>query len=136
MLHRNLRSLPYVAILLIAQTTEVLGDGSKVNGLVYKDRISQASHTVDLEGIFVQIGLLPNTEWLKGTVDLSARGEIVINDRGETSVPGVFAAGDATTVPYKQIVIAMGAGSTAALSAFDHLMRLPVEKKDKVAEAA
>jgi len=135
-LQRKLRSLPNVAILLNAQTTEVLGDGQKVNGLVYTDRVSGNTHTVDLEGIFVQIGLLPNTEWLKGTVELSARGEIVINDRGETSVPGVFAAGDATTVPYKQIVIAMGAGSTAALSAFDHLMRLPVTDKARVTEAA
>ncbi len=125
-LQRKLRSLPNVAIVVNAQTTEVRGDGQRVDGLVYKDRVSGTMHTVELEGIFVQIGLLPNTEWLKGTVDLSARGEIVINDRGETSVPGVFAAGDATTVPYKQIVIAMGAGATAALSAFDHLMRLPV----------
>ncbi|HET6432166.1 alkyl hydroperoxide reductase subunit F [Dyella sp.] len=135
-LQRKLRSLPNVAILLNAQTTEVLGDGQKVNGLVYTDRVSGNTHTVELEGIFVQIGLLPNTEWLKGTLELSARGEIVINDRGETSLPGVFAAGDATTVPYKQIVIAMGAGSTAALSAFDHLMRLPVAAKDNVAQAA
>ena len=135
-LQRKLRSLPNVAILLNAQTTEVLGDGQKVNGLVYTDRVSGNTHTVELEGIFVQIGLLPNTEWLKGTVELSVRGEIVINDRGETSVPGVFAAGDATTVPYKQIVIAMGAGSTAALSAFDHLMRLPVQAKNSVSEAA
>ncbi|MBU6246424.1 MAG: alkyl hydroperoxide reductase subunit F [Xanthomonadaceae bacterium] len=135
-LQRKLRSLPNVAILVNAQTTEVLGDGQKVNGLVYTDRVSGNTHTVDLEGIFVQIGLLPNTEWLKGTVELSARGEIVINDRGETSVPGVYAAGDATTVPYKQIVIAMGAGSTAALSAFDHLMRLPVAEREKVTEAA
>ncbi|HEX5306219.1 MAG TPA: alkyl hydroperoxide reductase subunit F [Dyella sp.] len=134
-LQRKLRSLSNVAILLNAQTTEVLGDGQKVNGLVYKDRVSGNTHTVELEGIFVQIGLLPNTEWLKGTVELSARGEIVINDRGETSVPGVFAAGDATTVPYKQIVIAMGAGSTAALSAFDHLMRLPVEAKQQAVAA-
>ncbi|MGN6738390.1 alkyl hydroperoxide reductase subunit F [Dyella sp.] len=134
-LQRKLRSLPNVAILLNAQTTEVFGDGQKVNGLTYKDRISGNTHTVDLEGIFVQIGLLPNTEWLKGTVKLSARGEIVIDDRGETSVPGVYAAGDATTVPYKQIVIAMGAGSTAALSAFDHLMRLPVTRLEQVAEA-
>ncbi|MFK2903708.1 alkyl hydroperoxide reductase subunit F [Dyella ginsengisoli] len=134
-LQRKLRSLPNVAILVNAQTTEVLGDAQKVNGLVYKDRVSGNTHTVDLEGIFVQIGLLPNTEWLKGTVELSARGEIVINDRGETSVPGVFAAGDATTVPYKQIVIAMGAGSTAALSAFDHLMRLPVQAKQQTVAA-
>jgi NADH-dependent peroxiredoxin subunit F len=74
-------------------------------------------------GIFVQIGLLPNTEWLQGAVELSPRGEVEIDDRGQTSVPGVFAAGDCTTVPYKQIVIAMGAGATASLSAFDHLIR-------------
>jgi alkyl hydroperoxide reductase subunit F len=93
-------------------------------------------HTLELEGIFVQIGLLPNTEWLKGTLELSPRGEIVIDERGQTSLPGVFAAGDATTVPYKQIVIAMGAGSTAALSAFDHLIRSPVvaaKKEEAVA---
>ena len=122
-LQRKLRSLPNVDIKVSAQTTEVLGDGQKVNALVYKDRESGESRTVELAGVFVQIGLLPNTEWLKGMVELSPRGEIVIDDRGATSVPGVFAAGDATTVPYKQIVIAMGAGSTAALSAFDHLIR-------------
>ena len=122
-LQRKLRSLPNVDILLNAQTTEVRGDGQKVTGLVYKDRTSETLQDIDLEGIFVQIGLLPNTEWLKGTVELSERGEIVIDDRGQTSVRGVFAAGDATTVPYKQIVVAMGAGSTAALSAFDHLIR-------------
>ncbi len=122
-LQRKLRSLPNVDVLVSAQSTEVLGDGQKVNALVYKDRESGESHTIELAGVFVQIGLLPNTEWLKGAVALSPRGEIVIDDRGATSVPGVFAAGDATTVPYKQIVIAMGAGSTAALSAFDHLIR-------------
>ena len=102
------------------------GDGSKVSALVYTDRDSGESKHIELEGIFVQIGLLPNTEWLKGTIDLSARGEIVIDDRGQTSMPGVFAAGDCTTVPYKQIVIALGAGATAALGAFDHLIRTPV----------
>ena len=122
-LQRKLRSLPNVDVLLNAQTTEVVGDGQKATGLVYRDRATGESHTIELAGIFVQIGLLPNTEWLKGSVELSARGEIVIDDRGQTSVPGVFAAGDATTVPYKQIVIAVGAGSTAALSAFDHLIR-------------
>ena len=122
-LQRKLRSLPNVDVLVSAQTTEVLGDGQKVNALVYKDRNSGESRTVELAGVFVQIGLLPNTEWLKGAVELSPRGEIVIDERGATSVPGVFAAGDATTVPYKQIVIAMGAGCTAALSAFDHLIR-------------
>ncbi len=122
-LQRKLRSLPNVNVIVSAQTTEVTGDGNKVNGLVYKDRHGGELHTIELEGIFVQIGLLPNTEWLKGVVKLSNRGEIEIDARGQTSVPGVFAAGDATTVPYKQIVIATGAGSTAALSAFDHLIR-------------
>ncbi len=122
-LQRKLRSLPNVKIIVSAQTTEVTGDGQKVNGLVYKDRTSGASQTIELEGIFVQIGLLPNSEWLKGTIALSPRGEIEVDVRGQTSVPGVFAAGDVTTVPYKQIVIAMGEGSKAALSAFDHLIR-------------
>ncbi|MGP1665517.1 MAG: alkyl hydroperoxide reductase subunit F, partial [Rhodanobacter sp.] len=122
-LQRKLRSMPNVDILVSAQSTEVLGDGQRVSGLVYKDRTDGIMHSVELEGIFVQIGLLPNTEWLKGTLELSPRGEIVIDERGQTSLPGVFAAGDATTVPYKQIIIAMGAGSTAALSAFDHLIR-------------
>ena len=122
-LQRKLRSLPNVDIIVSALTTEVLGDGDKVTGLVYTDRTSDTSHTVELEGIFVQIGLLPNTEWLQGTVELSPRGEVMIDDHGRTSVPGVFAAGDCTTVPFKQIVIAMGAGATASLSAFDHLIR-------------
>ncbi|MET0328849.1 MAG: alkyl hydroperoxide reductase subunit F, partial [Luteimonas sp.] len=125
-LQRKVRSLSNVRIVTGAQTTEVTGDGAKVNGLVYKDRAGGDSHRVELEGVFVQIGLLPNTEWLQGVVDLSPRGEIVVDDRGQTSVPGVFAAGDATTVPYKQIVIAMGQGAAAALSAFDHLIRVPV----------
>ncbi len=123
-LQRKLRSLPNVDVILGALTTEVLGDGAKVTGLTYDDRASGASHRLELDGIFVQIGLLPNTEWLKGAVELSPRGEIVIDERGATSAPGVFAAGDCTTVTYKQIVIALGAGSTAALSAFDHLIRV------------
>jgi alkyl hydroperoxide reductase subunit F len=125
-LQRKLRSLPNATVIVHALTTEVVGDGEKVTGLVYEDRSSSEVHTVDLDGVFVQIGLLPNTGWLEGAVERSPRGEIVIDGRGETSVPGVFAAGDCTTVPYKQIVIAMGAGSTAALSAFDHLIRTPV----------
>jgi alkyl hydroperoxide reductase subunit F len=134
-LQRKLRSLANVKIILSALSTEVHGDGSKVNGLSYTDRTNDASHTIELEGIFVQIGLLPNTEWLKGTVDLSPRGEIIVDDRGQTSVPGVFAAGDATTVPFKQIVIAMGEGSKAALSAFDHLIRTSAPAETPVAEA-
>jgi len=122
-LQRKLRSLRNVKVLVNAQTTEVLGDGRKVTGLAWTDRSTSESHRLELEGIFVQIGLLPNTEWLKDVLELSPRGEIVIDDHGRTSVPGVLAAGDATTVPYKQIIIAMGAGSTAALSAFDHLIR-------------
>ncbi len=122
-LQKKLASLGNVEVITSAATTEVVGDGTKVTGLSYQDRDSDTARKVDLDGVFVQIGLVPITEWLEGTVELTERGEIVIDDRGRTSVPGVFAAGDATTVPYKQIVIALGAGSTAALSAFDHLIR-------------
>ncbi len=122
----KLKSLPNVTIITHAQTTEITGDGSKVNGIRYKDRVSGVEHHVELEGIFVQIGLVPNTEWLKGTVELSRFGEIVVDAKGHTNVPGVFAAGDCTTVPYKQIVIAAGEGAKAALSAFDYLIRTPM----------
>ncbi len=126
-LQRKLRSLPNVTVITSAQTTEIHGDGKRVIGLSYKDRQGGESHRVELEGVFIQIGLVPNTEWLKGTVELSKHGEIVVDARGQTSVPGVFAAGDATTVPYKQIIIAAGDGAKAALSAFDHLIRSSVE---------
>ena len=122
-LQRKLRSLLNVRVVVSAQTTEVHGANGKVDGLSYKDRSTGELHRIDLEGVFVQIGLLPNTEWLKGTVALSSRGEIEVDARGQTSLPGVFAAGDATTVPYKQIIIAMGEGSKAALGAFDYLIR-------------
>ena len=125
-LQRKLASLPNVTTILNAQTTEVTGDGQKVNGLAYKDRGTGQEHRVELEGVFVQIGLVPNTEWLKGTLELSRHGEIVVDARGQTSVPGVFAAGDATTVPFKQIIIAAGDGAKAALGAFDHLIRSAV----------
>jgi len=133
-LQRKLASLPNVTILTRAQTTEVIGNDEKVTGLRYKDRQHDQEHVIALEGIFVQIGLVPNTEWLKGTLDLSPRGEIEINARGETSLPGVFAAGDVTTVPYKQIIIAMGEGSKAALSAFDHLIRTSAPAEDIAAQ--
>ncbi len=120
---RKLKSLANVTIHVNAQTTEITGDGQKVNGLGFKDRRSGETHRVELAGVFVQIGLVPNTEFLKGTVELSRYGEILIDERCATSVPGIYAAGDATTVPYKQIVIAAGEGSKAALSAFDHLIR-------------
>lgn len=121
---KKLNSLPNVTVHVNAQTTEITGDGSKVNGLNYKDRATEAVHHVELEGVFVQIGLVPNTEFLKGTIELSKFGEIVVDAKGLTNVPGIFAAGDATTVPYKQIIIAAGEGSKAALSAFDYLIRL------------
>jgi alkyl hydroperoxide reductase subunit F len=122
----KLKSLPNISIHCQAQTTEITGNGEKVNGLRYTDRASGQSHTVPLEGVFVQIGLVPNTEWLKGTVALSRHGEIQIDAKGATNLPGVYAAGDVTTVPFKQIVIAVGEGAKAALGAFDHLMRTPV----------
>ena len=121
-LQRKLYSLPNVTVIKSAQTTEVTGT-DKVNGLVYKDRKTEEVHRLELEGIFVQIGLLPNTDFLKGTLELTRFGEVIVDAKAQTSVPGVFAAGDCTTVPYKQIIIAMGEGSKAALSAFDHLIR-------------
>jgi NADH-dependent peroxiredoxin subunit F len=122
----KLESLPNVVVHTHAQTLEITGDGQKVEGLVWKDRANGEQYRVELAGVFVQIGLVPNTEWLKGTVELTQHGEIVIDDRCATSLPGVFAAGDVTTVPYKQIIIASGEGSKAALSAFDHLIRSPL----------
>ncbi|MDR2326839.1 MAG: alkyl hydroperoxide reductase subunit F [Acidovorax sp.] len=122
-LQKKLHSLPNVTVILNAQTTEVNGDGKKVTGITYKDRTNDEIKQIALEGIFVQIGLLPNTDWLKGVVNLTRFGEIEIDAKGHTNVPGVFAAGDCTNVPYKQIIIAAGAGATAALSAFDHLIR-------------
>jgi alkyl hydroperoxide reductase subunit F len=132
-LQRKLHSLPNVTVITSAQTTEVTGDGQKLTGLIYKDRKSGEAQTVELEGIFVQIGLLPNSEWLKDTVKLSPRGEVEVDAHGRTSVPGVFAAGDVTTVPFKQIVIAAGEGSKAALSAFDHLIRTSAPAEAKAA---
>ena len=125
-LQRKLASLPNVTTIVNAKTTEITGDGNRVDGLVYEDRACGASRRVELAGVFVQIGLVPNTEWLRGTVELSRHGEIMVDARGATSVPGVFAAGDATTVPFKQIIIAAGDGAKAALAAFDYLIRQPV----------
>lgn len=122
-LQNKLRSLPNVDIITSALSTEVVGDGEKVQALLYTDRNTDESHRIDLEGIFVQIGLVPNTEWLKGPLTLSPRGEIEIDAHNATNIPGVFAAGDVTTVPYKQIIVAMGEGTKAALSAFDHIIR-------------
>jgi len=137
-LQRKLRSLPNVAVHVNAQTTEITGDSSKVTGLAYLDRTNEQKHHLELEGVFVQIGLVPNTEWLKGTVALSKHGEIEVDAKGQTSVPGVFAAGDVTTVPFKQIVIAVGEGAKASLGAFDYLIRSSADSEEdvKVAEVA
>src|SRR5690606_40594611 len=113
-LQDKLNSLPNVTVITSALTTEVRGDGEKVTGLLHRDRNSDEVKSIALEGIFVQIGLLPNTDWLKGTLDLTPRGEIAVDARGQTSLPGVFAAGDVTTAPYKQIIIAMGEGAKAS----------------------
>ena len=121
---RKLHSLPNVTVVRNARTTEIHGDGSRVTALSYVDRATEAEHRIDIAGVFIQIGLVPVTAWLEGSgVERTRFGEIVVDARGQTSVPGVFAAGDATTSPYKQIIIAMGSGATAALSAFDHLIR-------------
>jgi alkyl hydroperoxide reductase subunit F len=122
-LQTKLATLSNVTVNTSAQSTEVLGDDSKVTGLVYIDRTSGDEKNIDLAGIFVQIGLLPNTDWLEGIVDLSEYGEVEVDDHARTSMEGVFAAGDVTTTPYKQITIAMGDGAKAALSAFDYLIR-------------
>ncbi|MGN4059319.1 alkyl hydroperoxide reductase subunit F, partial [Burkholderia gladioli] len=134
-LQRKLRSLKNVTVITSAQTTELLGDGQKLGSLVYLERETGETKRIDLEGVFVQIGLVPNTEWLKGTIELSKHGEIVVDARGATSIPGVFAAGDVTTVPYKQIVIAVGEGAKASLSAFDYLIRQDVEAPVAAGEA-
>lgn len=124
-LQKKLHSLSNVTVHTSAKTTEIKGDGRRVNGLTYEDRASGETRQLPLQGVFIQIGLVPNTEWLKGSpVELSPHGEIITDEHGMTSMPGIFAAGDATTVPYKQIIIAMGEGSRAALGAFDYLIRL------------
>jgi len=121
-LQKRLYSLSNVDVILNAQTTEVIGK-DKVNGMIYLDRKANEKKTIELEGIFIQIGLLPNTDFVKNTVDLSKFGEIMIDNHNQSSLPGLFAAGDVTTVPYKQIIIAMGEGAKASLGAFDYLIR-------------
>ena len=134
-LQKKMASMPNVTVIMSALTKEVLGANGKVNGLRYEDRTNKTEHTIELEGIFVQIGLLPNTDWLKGSIDLSKHGEVVVDAKGETSVPGVFAAGDCTTVPYKQIIIAMGEGAKASLGAFDYLIRSSVVETEEAVAA-
>ncbi len=124
----KLKSLPNVTIYTNSQTLEITGADGKVNGLKYKDRASNVEKTVPLEGVFIQIGLVPNTEFLGTTIERSKFGEILIDAKNHTNVAGIFGAGDCTTVPYKQIVIAASEGAKAALSAFDHLIRTPSPK--------
>ncbi|WP_024345389.1 alkyl hydroperoxide reductase subunit F [Lacrimispora indolis] len=121
-LQKRLFSLPNVTVIKNVQTKEITGT-DKVNGITYVERESGAVHHVELQGVFVQIGLAANTDWLGETVERNRIGEIVVDNRNATSVPGVFAAGDCTDSVYKQIVIAMGSGASAALSAFDYLIR-------------
>lgn len=130
-------SMKNIRIITMAQTTEVIGDGQRVSGLQYIDRKTDEKHSIELEGIFVQIGLIPNTDWLKESgIDLTKHGEIKIDAKGATNLPGVFGAGDATDVAYKQIIISMGAGATAGLSAFDYLIRTPKPVENEESEAA
>ncbi len=132
-LQSKARSMGNIDIITEAMTTEVVGDDSQVTGLNYTDRASGENKSLKLSGIFVQIGLVPNAEFLKGTLELNARGEIVTGPHGETSMPGVFAAGDVTTAPYKQIIIAMGSGANSALGAFDYLIRTPEPQEEQKA---
>ena len=118
----RLRTLKNVDVLVNVQTNEIYGS-DKVTHIKYMERVAKEEKQLDIEGIFIQIGLVPNTDWVNGTIELNKYGEIEINDHGATSLPGVFAAGDVTTVPYKQIIIAMGEGAKAALGAFDYLIR-------------
>lgn len=118
----KLKSMPNTSIITNARTQNILGDGQKVTSLEYEDRLNKEIKQIPVDGVFVQIGLVPNSAFLKETVELTPLGEIVIDNRARTSVPGIYAAGDVTTVPYKQIVIAMGEGAKAALTAFEDRM--------------
>jgi NADH-dependent peroxiredoxin subunit F len=120
---RNLQSKSNVKVITSARTTEVLGDGSKVHGLRYEDRKSKELADLSLDGVFVQIGLSPNSGVVADLVELNRFGEIVVDAKGRTSRPGIYAAGDVTTVPFKQIVVALGDGAKAALTAFEDRMR-------------
>lgn len=121
-LQKRLYSLPNVTVLKNVQTKEITGT-DKVNGISYIERDTEEVKHIELQGVFVQIGLVPNTDWLGETVDRTRFGEIVVNNHGATNVPGLFAAGDCTNSPYKQIIISMGSGANAALGAFDYLIR-------------
>ncbi|EOR25705.1 alkyl hydroperoxide reductase subunit F [Cytobacillus oceanisediminis] len=121
-LQDRLNSLPNVTVLKNVQTKEITGT-DKVNGITYIERETGEEKHIELAGVFVQIGLVPSTDWLEGTVERNRMGEILVDKHGATSLPGVFAAGDCTDSAYKQIIISMGSGATASLGAFDYLIR-------------
>ncbi len=112
-----------ITIIKNAATKQVIAENGKVTALEYVDRETNEQHQQALSGIFVQIGLVPNSHFVTDVVDMTQYGEIIIDEKGQTSEPGIFACGDVTTVPYKQIVIAMGEGAKASLSAFDYIIR-------------
>lgn len=122
-LQEKLKSLPNVEVFVHSQTTEVIGNGDKVTGIRVKDRQTEQEQVIGLDGIFVQIGLMPNSGIFRETVEVNRPGEIIIDSHCRTNVPGIYAAGDVSTVPYKQIIIAMGEGAKAALAAFEDRMR-------------
>lgn len=122
-LQEKLKSLPNVEVFVSSQTLEVIGNGDKVTGIQVKNRTTEETRIINLDGIFVQIGLMPNSSIFHEIVDTNRMGEIIIDTHCRTNVPGIYAAGDVSTVPYKQIIIAMGEGAKAALSAFEDRMR-------------
>ena len=128
-----------IEILTNVETSQIISDSGKVSGLEYIERDSSEKKIVDLKGVFVQIGLVPNSQFLKGMVDLNDFGEIIVNHLGETSEEGIYACGDVTTIPYKQIIISMGEGAKTALSVSDYLMKSDdfsiTSKKDELVEA-
>ena len=122
-LQERLKSLPNVEVFVSSQTTEVIGNGDKLTALRIKDRKTEEERLVELDGVFVQIGLSANSSVFRDIVETNRPGEIVIDAHCRTNVTGIYAAGDVSTVPYKQIIISMGEGAKAALSAFDDRVR-------------
>ncbi|MEC8418558.1 MAG: FAD-dependent oxidoreductase, partial [Pseudomonadota bacterium] len=125
-----------ITIIKNAATRQITAENGKVNAIEYQDRATNEVHTQALAGVFVQIGLVPNSQFMKGTVEMTQYGEIVIDDKCHTSEPGIFAAGDVTTVPYKQIVISMGEGAKASLAAFEYLLSHEVVDTESESAAA
>jgi len=121
-LQDRLNSLPNVTVMKNVQVKAITGS-DRVDGITYVERDTGTEQHLALDGVFVQIGLVPNTDWIGDNLERTRFGEIVVDAHGATDMPGVFAAGDCTNVPYKQIIISMGSGANAALGAFDYLIR-------------